>query len=173
MSRSSPLNTLNYLAEMQDVGRRMSQSAEADLRVVRFQSVTPATPDESPRQHAAPEEDEYEVLERRRQLLAARERALDERVRTLEQSEAELIGRETELERRKAELVVAIGSEQDALLAREKQLNGLAQRLALKERQVADYVDQAQKQLAQISTVPAPETSAATTVRRRRRLGRA
>jgi len=73
---------------------------------------------------------DFEVLHRRRALLATRERTLSDRVEELDKREAELDEREAQLAQRAAELDVAIEIEQEALSTREQELQELATRLA-------------------------------------------
>jgi chromosome segregation ATPase len=97
-----------------------------------------------------------EVLERRRQLLSTRERGLDERASELDRREVELDERQAALDVSVAENEIAIAIERDALAGRAEELNELAERLARKEAQVADFVTQAQRHLA-AATPRSPE----------------
>lgn len=99
---------------------------------------------------------DVELLERRRHLVGVRERALNERVAELDRRETNLNEREAALNLREAEHEIATSFEKEALGVREQELNELAARLERKEAQVADYVVQAQRHLAQAAT-PEPE----------------
>ncbi len=99
---------------------------------------------------------DIELLERRRYLVRVREQALNDRVAELDRRETTLDEREAALSLREAEHQIATALETEALAVREQKLDELATRLERKEAQVADYVVQAQRQLARAAT-PEPD----------------
>jgi hypothetical protein len=126
------------------------QAPRPRLRILTFDQ-TEDDPGDQPDSSIDASQDEFELLERRKLLVSGREKALNERLHELEQWEAELEKRQVELDQLESERRIAIELEQEILAARQQEAEDLAARLALKERQVADYVAQAQKQLAQIT----------------------
>jgi hypothetical protein len=120
------------------------------LRVLRTEQ--PANDEAAPPGTAS----DVELLERRRYLVGLREQALNDRVTELDRRETNLDEREAALSLREAEHQMATSLETESLAVREQELDELANRLERKEAQVADYVVQAQRQLARAAT-PEPE----------------